>query len=307
LPEIKAPGHETGSTKPCASQGETAVHLQALVPLVTYPEANSDDLAAQAVSVAARLGARLHILAVNADIPDVSNALSSLLLNTPEMIKQAETASRRRGDHLIDLFREQAAAAKVEITASTLMAPLAALADTAAMRARYFDLNIVGWEAGNPTSQMTAQAIVFGSGRPTVLLPKLSMLPEGAAPDFGHVAIAWDGTRVAARAVGDARPFLERAARISVITVVGEKPLKEADAGERLAEGLRTRGLNAEAVTVQARDCPIAETLQQTAIERGCQLLVMGGYGHSRIRDFILGGATQGVLAQLAMPVLLAH
>jgi len=281
------------------------VHLQALVPLVTYPEANSDDLAAQAVSVAARLGARLHILAVNADIPDVSNALSSLLLDTPGMIKQAEANSRRRGDHLIDLFREQAAAAKVEVTASTLMAPLASLADTAAMRARYFDLNIVGWEAGNPTSQMTAEAIVFGSGRPTVLLPRMSMLSE--APDFGHVAIAWDGTRVAARAVGDARPFLERAARISVVTVVGEKPLKEADAGERLAEGLRGRGLNAEAVTVQARDCPIAETLQQTAIERGCQLLVMGGYGHSRIRDFILGGATQGVLAQLAMPVLLAH
>ena len=79
-------------------------------------------------------------------------------------------------------------------------------------------------------------------------------------------------------------------------------------AGGRLADGLRQRGLQAEAVSLNARDyCPIAETLQLAALEKGASLLVMGGYGHSRVRDFVLGGATQGVLSKPLMPVLISH
>jgi nucleotide-binding universal stress UspA family protein len=70
---------------------------------------------------------------------------------------------------------------------------------------------------------------------------------------------------------------------------------------------LRQRGLQAETVSLHARDCPIAETLQQAALEKGASLLVMGGYGHTRVRDFVLGGATQGVLGHPLMPVLISH
>ncbi len=193
-------------------------------------------------------------------------------------------------------------AAGVQTATEAIAAPLATLGEAAAARARYFDLSLVGWEAGNATSRMTAEAVVLGSGRPTILLPELFEISS-----FEHVAIAWDGSRVAARAVADARLFLQRASKLSVITVLDEKPLEEEDAGERLAGVLAARGLQAEAVPVKAQDCPIAETLQQTAIEKGAQLLVMGGYGHSRIRDFVLGGATEGILSDLLMPVLLSH
>lgn len=276
--------------------------LQALVPLVTYPEPNTDAIAANAVAVAAQLGADLHALALNADIPPVSNALSRFLINVPEMIRETETLSRERGEHLLDAIRAQASAAGVAATTDAVTQQPALLGDAVAAHARYFDLALIGWEAGNATSRMTAEAAVFGSGRPAILLPELSSV---AALD--HVAIAWDGSRVAARAVADAQPFLGRAARITVFTVTGEKPLREKNAGERLAGGLHRRGLRAEAVSIRAEDCPIAETLQQGAIERGCKLLVMGGYGHSRVRDFVLGGATQGVLDDLLLPVLLAH
>jgi len=84
---------------------------------------------------------------------------------------------------------------------------------------------------------MTAENVLFGSGRPAVLLPELSSVET---PD--RLAIAWDGSRAAARGVADARPFLERASAITVLTIVGEKPLKEGDAGERLADALRRRG-----------------------------------------------------------------
>jgi len=176
------------------------------------------------------------------------------------------------------------------------------MADVAGEHARYYDFSLVGWEAGNITSQATAEAVVFGSGRPTILLPELVDISA-----IDHVAIAWDGSRVAARAVADAQAFLKRADRVSVLTVVDEKPLKEKAAHERLASALRQRGIEAEAVSIRGQDCPVAQTLQETAIERDCQLLVMGGYGHSRLRDFVLGGATQGVLFNLLVPVLLSH
>jgi nucleotide-binding universal stress UspA family protein len=170
------------------------------------------------------------------------------------------------------------------------------------MHARYFDLSLLGWESDNATSRMTAEAVVFGSGRPTILLPGRS-----AVGAIDHIAIAWDGSRVAARAVADARFLLEHAKRISVLTVPDEKPLKDKDAGRRLVEALGRQGLSANAVQVKAEDCPIAETLQRSAIDRDCKLLVMGGYGHSRMRDFVLGGATEGVLNDLLLPVLLSH
>lgn len=276
--------------------------LQAFLPLVTYPDANADAVAIHAVALAAQIGAGIHALAINVDIPDISNALSKLLLDTPEMIRQAETASRRRGEHLLGVVKEKASVAGVDAVTSVVTAPPVGLGDAAATHARYFDLSLIGWEAGNATSRMTAEAVIFGSGRPAILLPKTTDIAE-----IDHVAVAWDGSRVAARAVADARLFLERAARISVITVLDEKPLKEKDTGERLANELLKRGFNAEAVPTEAEDRPIDETLQQAAIDKGCQLLVMGGYGHSRIRDFVLGGATEGVLTELRMPILLSH
>lgn len=276
--------------------------LHLFVPFVTYPQANADVFAGHAAAFAAGLDADLHAIAFNVSIPDVSNALSRLLLDTPEMIRRAEAMSRERGEHLLSLLKERAATAGIRATTAAIAAPVAGLGDAAATRARYFDLGLVGWEAGNDTARMTAEALIFGAGRPVILWPELAGVSA-----FDHIAVAWDGSRVAARALADARPLLERATRVSVITVLDEKPLKERDAGGQLANELRGRGLAAEAVSIQAEDCPIAETLQHAAVERGCRLLVMGGYGHSRFRDFVLGGATQGVLSDLLMPVLLSH
>ena len=274
--------------------------FQAFLPLVTYPDPNAEAIVAHAVAVASRLDAVLHARALIPDFPPVSNTLSRLLLDLPRVIEDTEAASHERGANLLAEVRKSAAAAGVEATAGEITAPLAAIGDAAAAQARYHDFGLVGWESGNAASQMIAEAGIFGSGRPVVLLPGL----WGIAA-VGQLAIPCG--RAAARAVADAQPLLARAARISVLTVTDEKPLQEKDPGERLAEGLRRRGLPAETAALRTEDCPISETLQQRAIERGCNLLVMGGYGHSRIRDFVLGGATKGVLGDLLMPVLLSH
>lgn len=275
---------------------------QAFLPLATYPDSNSDAIASNAVAIAAYLGAELHAEVINAHIPDVSNVMSRLLLKLPELIREAEAASRRRGERLLEKIREEAARRPVSLTTGVSSATLALIGEAAAIEARYFDISLLGWEADNPTSRATAEAVIFGSGRPAILLPETPVFEP-----IDHVAIAWDGSRVAARAVADAKPFLEQASKITVLTIVGEKPMMEGNGAERLAAGLGRSGLTAEAVSIDADDRPVGIGLQSHAIKRGANLLVMGGYGHSVVRDFVLGGATEDVLDDLRLPVLFSH
>jgi nucleotide-binding universal stress UspA family protein len=94
--------------------------------------------------------------------------------------------------------------------------------------------------------------------------------------------------------------------RVSVLTVQDEKPLK-VDLAGALASSLETRGFNATPIAIKLGERPIADALQDTALSQGAQVLAMGGFGHSRVRDFILGGATRGVLTHLRIPTLLSH
>lgn len=278
------------------------MNLVASLSLATYPDANSSKIAANAVALVKQIDAALHAIAIDVDIPDVSNALSSYFLDLPHKIQEAEATSRKRGSDLLEAIAQEAARSGVTITTQELTAPPALMGDVAAKHSRYFDLCLVGWASTNQTARMIAEAILFGSGRPTLLLPE-----SDGVELLGHVVIAWDGSRVAARAVADARAFLERASMITVVTVTDEKPLPAQGIGERLALGLRTRGLVAEAASIQAGDSSIGTALQEHALRIGGNLLVMGGYGHSRVRDFVLGGATDGILADLRLPVLLSH
>jgi len=275
---------------------------QVLLPLVTHPDPNPEAVVRNAAAIAVWLEADLHALTLNAQIPSVSNALSRLLLDVPGMIREAETASRGHAERLAAAVTQAAEKADIHATVEALSLDPAALAEAAAVRARYFDLALVGLDSGNAAARSVAEAVLFGSGRPVVLLPDAAL-----AGKAGHVTIAWDGSRVAARAVADAGPLLERATRICVLTVVDEKPLHDRESGERLVRVLRDRGLPAECVAARAEDRPIGQMLQERALEMSADLLVMGGYGHSRVRDFVLGGATRGILGDLRLPVLISH
>ncbi|WP_192248516.1 universal stress protein [Mesorhizobium silamurunense] len=192
--------------------------------------------------------------------------------------------------------------ASLFLTRHELKAQPALMGEAAAREGRYFDLCLVGWTANHETARMTAEEVVFSSGRPTMILPG-----EKDVGTIGHVVIAWDGSRVAARAVADAKPFLEPASAVSIVTVTDEKVLPRQDIGERLAHGLGARGLRAKAESIHTGKNEIGIALQEHAVKIGGNLLVMGGWGHSRLRDFVLGGATEGILSDLRLPVLMSH
>lgn len=271
------------------------------LPLLTYPDPVPDWSGRAACRVASLLDGSLHAKAFNVAIPDVSNWFSKLVVDLPEMIRSTEQRSREAGEQLISSVQLAAATEGISVTTEATRAAMVLLGSVAAEDARYFDLAVVGMERGNETTRASAEAIIFGSGRPTLLLPT-------ATPSWEeHVAVAWDGSRAAARALGDAMPFLAQASEVTVFTVVNDKPMNDRDIAERLAEELRQRGLSARSVSLVGGDLPVGITLQDQALAAGAGLLVMGGHGHSAVREFVLGSATEDILDDLKMPILCSH
>jgi nucleotide-binding universal stress UspA family protein len=276
-------------------------HRIAYLPLNTYPEAAPDPAILSAVRLADSLGYGLHVATFAVDVPQTASPIAGFMIDVEGMARAAEDRSKA------ECLRLQAmvtAAARPErnLTTGTHVAVLGAALDAAAAEARLFDMALLPWSAETVAAQDMAQALVFGAGVPVILVP-----PGPLAGAVDHITIAWDGGRVAARALCDALPLLAVGGQISVVTVKGEKTLHGAGLAQGLAASLERRGYKARAVEVSLEGRSIAAALQETALAQGAQILAMGGFGHSRLRDFILGGATKGVLSDLRIPVLLAH
>jgi nucleotide-binding universal stress UspA family protein len=121
------------------------------------------------------------------------------------------------------------------------------------------------------------------------------------------VMVCWDGSRSAARAVGDALPFLLRAEKVEVVLVASEPGKSDEIPGADIAHHLARHGLKVELKRIVAVDVDVTNTLLSHAADVGSDLLVMGGYGHSRLREFVLGGVTRGILASMTLPTLMSH
>lgn len=276
--------------------------LDILVPVHTYPIGNSAQFAISVAEVARYLDADVHALILDVDFPQAASALGNMLLDVPALIGGAKAKCREHGAAVAKALEAEMGSAKPRLRTSHIESFPGAVGGVVSTLARYHDLVLIGLGAGDVTPKATAESVIFGSGRPTLLVPESA--PSAA---FGHVMVAWDGSRVAARAVSDARDFLARAQTVTIALVTDEKPLPDDNPGRRLAEHLARRGLEATVAQVQGRGRPVAETLQTHAREIGAGLMVMGGFAHPRIRDFVLGGATGGVLEDLRLPVLLSH
>lgn len=176
------------------------------------------------------------------------------------------------------------------------------------LNARYCDLVCVSAPTSigdGLASQPLGEELIFSTGRPVL------MIPEGFdAKSIGdHVMVAWNGSREAAKAISHALPILSRAQKVSMVTVVG-KHVDDAQAGVIAADMSRylaRHGVDADAQTADAGSVPAGQFLHEWARGQNADLLVMGAYGHARIREFILGGVTHWSLRNSTIPVLMAH
>jgi nucleotide-binding universal stress UspA family protein len=170
-------------------------------------------------------------------------------------------------------------------------------------KARVSDLTVLprSHDEAPPELGAVLEATLFGAGRPLLIAP-----PAGAAAVGQTIAIAWNGGTEAARAVGWALPFLESASAVHCLTVPTRRTSAEGAAD--LADYLGWRGITCGRHAVAAREGEeVAAALLRIAGEIGADLLVMGGYGRTRLSELVLGGVTRHVLAAAELPLLISH
>jgi nucleotide-binding universal stress UspA family protein len=170
---------------------------------------------------------------------------------------------------------------------------------------RLYDLNIVVQpDRSNPSqTDFLSEAVLFGSGRPLLMVPYISRGPIHS----DRVLICWDGGAPAARAVHDAMPFLHKATAIDIITVNEAEPAASEASSTALMVHLARRDLSARHHRLSADSSNIHNAILSLAADNNTDLIVMGGYGHSKLRELVLGSTTRGLLDQLTVPALISH
>lgn len=147
-------------------------------------------------------------------------------------------------------------------------------------------------------------SLALGGGRPVVIVPNYGR--HDHVPRV--VTVAWNGRREAARAVADALPLLRQAEAVNVLTVRDGKPLPEGHLPDtEIAASLARHGVKVDLADVIATEYTIGEEIRVRAIDRGSDLIVMGCYGHSRLREFALGGVTRHIMREMTLPILFSH
>ena len=276
--------------------------LQILVPLHTYPDGNSISIAAHVGVVARHLKADVHGLVLNATFPPASSIMGNMIINVDSMAREVTARCHTKGAALVLAMQAALEPIGIKFRSTQLDCVMGTIGGAAETYARYHDLIVTGLGTNDVSMEATAETVVFGSGRPTLLVPQ-----DAAPSHYQHVMIAWDGSRVATRAVADAHDFLRLAKTVTIAVVTDEKLIPEDNPGLKLLDYLDRHNINSTALLVESKRRPIAQALQDHALEIGADMMVMGAFGHSRMRDFVMGGATTGILRDLKLPVLLSH
>jgi nucleotide-binding universal stress UspA family protein len=212
-----------------------------------------------------------------------------------------EKAAKVAAAKLDDAARRAAVSAQAHV----LGAPVTGAPNLFAHIARRFDLSIVDQpEPDKPVlDRLIVEAALFDSGRPVLVIPYI----QRAGLKLDRVMVCWDGSRSAARAVGDAMPFIVRAKTAEIVIVATEPAKSDEMPGADIAHHLARHGAKAEIDRIVSTEIDVASTILSHAADVSADLLVMGGYGHSRLREFVLGGATRGILGAMTVPTLMSH
>jgi nucleotide-binding universal stress UspA family protein len=274
-----------------------------LLNLANYPDSTPSAAVDLAVDFAAGIGAKLSAIACEIKIEVPGSFIAPAFLNVPALADAEARKGREQAETALAAFQKAADNKGVfeERILERCQAPefWGLMVEYARMR----DLTIVSAEANELADQPTAEALIFESGRPVLVVPR-----EPKKPFALNIAtVAWDFSRPATRAIGDALPLLTKAKRVHVVTVTNEKRIDTRRSGPELAKHLARHGVDVILETVDAKGRPIGEALEAAARVHDSDLLVMGAYGHSRLREFVLGGATRSMIASPPLPVLLSH
>jgi nucleotide-binding universal stress UspA family protein len=276
-----------------------------LLTIATSNEPTTVSAVETSVAFAEALGAKISAIAFEIDVRLPWSPLYGAFPEIPALAADEEKKSRARAERLLAAFQDSAT--KSGVLQETLLQRCQIPQVPAAMvgQARVRDLTIVPVPEGDQPQQWYAESVIFGSGRPVIVLPHARKL--GSELELSRIAVAWDASRPASRAIADALPILQKAKRVDVVTVVNEKELPDGPSAASLAKNLATHGIDVSIETVDAAGRKVGTVFESYMQSHNINLLVMGAYGHSRLREFILGGATKSMLSRPPIPILFSH
>ncbi len=252
------------------------------------------------ICVAKLFGAQLEALHVRADpatlVPIVGEGMSGAMVE--QVMDAMSKAVEGRSQRARAAYDRVAGKAGVSVVWRQEMGPEPVVLASAG---RLVDLLVLARPDAAADGQMAASldSALFDTGRPVLVAPPTSPASVGR-----HVALAWNGSAQSSRVTAAALPFLEKAESVAILTAPGFDKRAPAEA---VVGYLGRHNIKATVQNVELHSKSIGHALLEQAQQLGCDLLVMGAYGHSRIREMILGGATREVLAHSTLPVLMAH
>jgi nucleotide-binding universal stress UspA family protein len=257
-----------------------------------------------AAALALREDAHLDVVALGVEpVPLEALPMASAQI----LIETGRTEAMAQAGRLADWARgalPQGLRAAVEpVSAQSL-----GLSAVAGRGARHADLALSGRPYGpgtGPLQSIVAEALLFGALAPVLFVPDAGC---DVSRPWGRVCVAWNDSDEALRAVRGALPILQAAEQVDVAIV--DPPLRapdRADPGGALSLWLARHGVRTEVAVLARTEARVADVLMRFCRERGCEALVMGAYGQSRLREAILGGATRDMLSELPIPVVMAR
>ncbi len=255
-----------------------------------------------AISVAEALDAHLTGIAF---LYDAVVPVAATGYIPPEVIETQQADSEAAAKAALDGFAAAASRAGIAAEPMKLAASFAGAGEQFGMIARRFDLAVVGQaEPGKDTvEELIAESALFESGRPVIVVPYIQKAPL----KLDRVMVCWDGSRAATRAIADAMPVLERAGAVEVVIIADEPGKQDEIAGADMGQHLARHGLKVDVKRMSLGDIDVADALLSHAADANTDFMVMGGYGHSRLREFVLGGVTRSILRSMTVPVLMSH
>ncbi|MCC7017937.1 MAG: universal stress protein, partial [Rhodospirillales bacterium] len=214
-----------------------------------------------------------------------------------DILAQEEAAARDAIKHFEEAARRSGLSAASRLILQSEISPQTAFSSMG----RRFDLSVIMQsdpEKG-ASNELLIEGALFESGRPIIVVPYI----QKAGLTLDHVTCCWDGSQTAARAVNDALPLLKRARKVELFIVANEKTKYEQEIrGADIAKHLARHDVNVEVESLPAADIDVGNAILSHAADRSASLIVMGGYGHSRFREFVLGGATREILTSMTVP-----
>ena len=222
-----------------------------------------------------------------------------------EFIESQRSEANDKAKAAIARFEAGARRAGVSFEHRILNASLSGAAEQLGRLGRRFDLVVVGQPEREESvpEEVIDEAALFESGRPVIFVP---FIQKGGIK-LDRVMMCWDGSRAATRAISDSLPLVNRAKQIEVV-IVANGPAKSGELpGADLGAHLARHNLKVDVKRITSPDIDVASTILSYAADSSADLIVMGGYGHSRLREFVLGGATRGMLESMTVPVLMSH